>query len=651
MNDDAEMPERMGDRTTDLRMKHRGLGQPILNKTMVPGKWLFCFAILLLLVCGTVHAQLLTSASWECVCADPGCQVCEEGACCNDSCTIAGTDTCVAFECTGKGTCGLPNTSVGSPCRQTSRFEIVSNPASSTQLPTCTQTAGCAQSPCDSHVCIGACTVDTDVNKLAWGVAAISGNQPSSVTAHGLDQSPPNAAAITELAQLVAFNGTILGGTDIGHATLRIRAEQVPNLAGACVSTFNLKDCSNPESAGQDLRLKAFFYNTPNLHGGASPDDDDFLCFPQLEAELLCGDPQLATLCTDLCQGDAAKCPKCMMIPENTALQPPSGAFIGAVGSPTPIIKLQSQSLGAEDSSIVDSTITLIPVLMVEPFGEVRLAPFWQVMVDALPDACPNFLQLRNASASDSVIEVAAFGTDDVDVHDIDPDRVRGIAPGTGEAVAPISIEFSDIGAPAGSDLECACGSSIPDGKTDMVLRFPAAAWLEAWKGSSQLGNQIDVSFRRLSDNAAAETADCVTLGVCPEADSISPTVALTAPAGTQELPIAVKFTAADADGLDGDVVAERILLDGCPVLDGDLVGDRDGILSAGEATIDTRALCGVARTCHKNNFKRPLLTVEAVDCNGNTGTRTVQLNSKFHVDGNICKEFGNWHDGQGDHY
>jgi hypothetical protein len=293
----------------------------------------------------------------------------------------------------------------------------------------------------------------------------------------------------------------------------------------------------------------------------------------------------------------------------------------------------------------------VIPVLVADPFGEVTLAPFWQVAIDALPDVCPNFLQLRNDSAIDSVVEVAAFGTDDVDVHDIDPDRVRGIVPGTGEAVAPISIDFADIGAPAGSGLDCACGSSVPDGKPDMVLRFSAAPWLEAWKGTSQLGNQISVSFRRLSDDAAAETADCVTLGVCPEADTVAPTVTLTSPIGTQELPIHVQFTAADADGFDGDVVAERILLDGCPVLDGDLVGDRDGILSAGEATIDTKALCGVARACHRNNFKRPLLTVEAVDCNGNTRTSTVQLKSKFHVDGNICKEFGNWHDGQNGHH
>jgi hypothetical protein len=246
------------------------------------------------------------------------------------------------------------------------------------------------------------------------------------------------------------------------------------------------------------------------------------------------------------------------------------------------------------------------------------------------------------------VVEVAVFGSDEVDVHDIDPDRVRGILPGTGEAVAPISIDFADIGTPSGSSFACACGSTQPDSKTDMVLRFPAAAWLKAWQGTSQLGNEIAVSFRRQSDDAAAETADCVTLGACPAADTVAPTVALTAPAGTQEVPIAVHFTAGDADGFDGDVVTERILLDGCPVLDGDRDGDRDGILSPAEATIDTEALCRVARVCNKNNYKRPLLTVEAVDCNGNTRSSTVQLNTKLHVDGHICKEFGVWQDESG---
>jgi len=667
MDNDAEMHERMGDHTTELQVKHRECDQPERSKTMASTKRRLSLGILLLLFCcSTAHAgRALISASWACVCSDPNCQACDEGPCCSDACTIENGNNgnpCVAFECTGNAGCGLPSGFVGSPCFVTSRFQIGYSPAD-----TCTTACG---PPCTTSSVCGPpdlCgiddTIDIQGNKLTWGKPATSFGS-SSVTAHGVSNSNTMDFSLTDLAKLVTVNGTIFGGTGIGHATLRITSEQVPgtNPPTSCTSTsqscyrchdLKLDDCNTQGS--QSVTLKAVFYDTPN-DTGTKEGDADFLCFPELNTELLCDslNAELKALCPPECMDNHLNCPKCLMMFENTSVD--SGAFLKGVLISASSSPPKARNTGTEDWRTFDpSNSVIVPVLVADPFGDVRLAPFWQVAIDALPDACPNFLQLRNAAAGspsiESVVEVAAFGTDDLDVHDIDPDRVRGIVPGTGEAVAPIAIDFADIGAPAASDLECACGSSVPDGKTDMVLRFPAAAWLEAWKGTSQLGNQISVSFRRLSDNAAAETADCVTLGVCPEADTVAPTVALTAPTGTQELPIHVNFTAADADGLDGDVVAERILLDGCPVLDGDLVGDRDGILSAEEATIDTKALCGVARACPRNNFKRPLLTVEAVDCNGNTGTSTVQLKSKFHVDGNICKDFGNWHDDQDDRH
>ena len=669
MDYEAEIHERMGDHTPDRRVKHQEFDRPMASKSRVTGWWPLSFAILLFLVCcGTAHAQVLrTSASWGCVCSE--CQTCEEGPCCNDACTIAGNTTCVSTECTGHITC-LPQNGVppangtGSKCFTSSRFEIGYKQACVCAVPHCSPDlcfpVTCATSfACpDSIACFTSETIDIQHNLLSWGTPASGADKSSSVAAHGLNQGFLTKTKMTvELARLDTFNGTILGTTEIGHATLNIKSEPVPG--DGCFLEFGLGSCNNEVTPLSSVSLKAFFYNTPNLVPDTNPDADflnaDFLCFPELNAGLLCDspDPELVALCPAACASDSDLCPRCLRIPEDTLEV--SGASIRGVILPGPVITSpQSPAPDTKYSSMKGTNSTLIvPVLVADPFGEVTLAPFWQVAIDALPDACPNFLQLRNDSAGTSatgpVVEVAAFGTDDVDVHDIDTDRVRGIVPATGEAVAPISIEFLDVGAPTGSGLECACGSSLPDGKPDMVLRFPAAAWLQAWKGTSQLGNQISVSFRRLSDDAAAETADCVTLGVCPEADTVAPTVALTAPTGTQELPIVVNFTAADADGLDGDVVAQRILLDGCPVLDGDRDGDRDGILSAGEATIDTKALCGVARTCHRNNFKRPVLTVEAVDCNGNIGRSTVQLKSKLHVDGSICKEFGNWHDGQGE--
>lgn len=616
------------------------------TRQLIPLRMFFFLAC-----CSAVRAQVLwTSASWQCVCSD--CQSCDgEGGCCADACTIAGDTNCVSSECTGLGTCGISGF-IGSKCFTTSRFEIGDDPP-----PCSTPTCG---------VCVGITTVDTVGNKLSWGVPAIADHDSSWVKAHGINTSFTSPViSVTDLAKLETFNGTIFGATGIGHATLHIRS--VPVSADCQSASFNLKDCAT-ESSFPSVDLKSFFYNTPNLTGDVVL-DADFLCFPELNAGFLCGstDPDLAALCPTECVLDVERCPKCLKIPEDTSPLTPSGAVIkGALvvnsqirvanpsrSAPPAASTPRSLHEGAEYSPKGTTTTVIVPVFVADPFGEVQLAPFWQVAIDTLPAACPNFLQLRHDSAGspsvESVIEVAAFGTDEVHVDDIDLDRVRGIVPGTGEAVAPISLEFSDIGAPAGSGLDCACGSSAPDGRLDLVLRFPAAAWLDAWEATSQLGNQFAVSFRRLSDDAAAESADCVILGACPEADRVAPTVALTAPSGTQQPPIAVKFTAGDADGLDGDVVAERILLDDCLVLDGDLAGDRDGILSAEEATIDTKALCRAARACHKNNFRRPLLAVEAVDCNGNTATRSVRLSSKLHVDGHICKEFG-WNDHDDDH-
>lgn len=645
MDNDAEMLKRMGDHITDHQVKYRQLNQPIENKTMMSTRRLLPLPILLFFACfSDVRAQVLwTSASWHCVCSD--CQSCDgDGGCCETPCTIVGDTDCVSSECTSQlAGCGLSDGFAGSKCFTSSRFAISDIP-----------TSGCSQSACAPAVCVGATTVDIGGNMLEWGVPA-SSSTSSSVKAHGFNQSfTSTPVGLVDLAKLETINGTIFGTTGIGHATLRIGSEPVASPSGLCSRSFDVKDCDGTGS-GQSVNLKSFFYNTPNLTGDKTK-DADFLCFPQLNAGLLCDspDPDLKALCPAECVENTALCPKCLRIPEDTDPNTPSGASIQGALVPAPPIPLPSQNLGTKYSPTNGTNnILIIPVLVANPFGEVQLAPFWQVAIDALPDACPNFLQLRNGSAGassvDSVVEVAAFGTDDVDVHDIDPDRVRGIVPSTGEAVAPISIDFADIGAPAGSGLDCACGSSAPDGRLDLVLRFPASAWLDAWEATSQLGNQIAVSFRRLSDDAAAETADCVTLGVCPEADRVAPTVALTAPTGTQESPIVVKFTAGDVDGFDGDVVAERVLLDDCPVLDGDLAGNRDGILSAGEATIDTKALCRAARACHRNNFRRPLLTVQAVDCNGNTGSRTIQLSSKLHVDGHICKEVGDWNGHQDD--
>jgi hypothetical protein len=93
-----------------------------------------------------------------------------------------------------------------------------------------------------------------------------------------------------------------------------------------------------------------------------------------------------------------------------------------------------------------------------------------------------------------------------------------------------------------------------------------------------------------------------------------------------------VQFDADDDDGFEGEVVTARIYVDDCLILDGDLAGNRDGLLSEDETTIDAETLCAAAEACDTHVFHHPSLTVEADDCNGNTGSAEVQLSAKLHV-------------------
>lgn len=84
--------------------------------------------------------------------------------------------------------------------------------------------------------------------------------------------------------------------------------------------------------------------------------------------------------------------------------------------------------------------------------------------LDVEPGACPN----PTPKNQNGAIRVAVLGTSELDVRRIDLDSLRL------QGVPARKSGFKDVGAPADGAL-CACGSTGPDGREDLVLRFVLA--------------------------------------------------------------------------------------------------------------------------------------------------------------------------------
>ncbi len=132
-----------------------------------------------------------------------------------------------------------------------------------------------------------------------------------------------------------------------------------------------------------------------------------------------------------------------------------------------------------------------------------------------------------------------------------------------------------------------------------------------------------------------------VTSAVSFVIDDTAPTVRLLAPDTTQTTPrrepLARSLQTGDADAAPGGVVRERMLLDGCIVLDGLTYGNGDGLLVDESIDLLTPLFCRAYRACGRTDFTDPVLRAEADDCAGNTGSASVTLRGRFHVDASLC--------------
>lgn len=106
--------------------------------------------------------------------------------------------------------------------------------------------------------------------------------------------------------------------------------------------------------------------------------------------------------------------------------------------------------------------------------------------------------------------------------------------------------------------------------------------------------------------------------------DTTPPIVSIQQPTSSQfltptSLPFHVVFSVDEKCG----VARELILLDGCPIYDGNTFGDGDGLLRDEVLTIDEAALCRIVNICGRRRWDRPTFTVRVTDAGGNVGADT----------------------------
>ena len=122
-----------------------------------------------------------------------------------------------------------------------------------------------------------------------------------------------------------------------------------------------------------------------------------------------------------------------------------------------------------------------------------KIAPEAVISVhfDIKPGSCPNPLNVK----SKGVLPVAILGTEDFDVHTIDPATVRLTLNGNGDgAVAPLRWAYEDVATPFEGEL-CDCHDYNGDGYMDMTFKFKTQEIVETLGLSSYSGETIPLAI------------------------------------------------------------------------------------------------------------------------------------------------------------
>ncbi|MFC1910845.1 cellulase family glycosylhydrolase [Chloroflexota bacterium] len=105
---------------------------------------------------------------------------------------------------------------------------------------------------------------------------------------------------------------------------------------------------------------------------------------------------------------------------------------------------------------------------------------FVQMKIDIKPTSCPNPLNI----GSNGVVSVAAIGTDEMDVEQINPNTVE-FGPGSDpfDGIIPLRWSYEDVATPYmpnGEEPCLACTTEGPDGYLDIVFKFDKQELIEA---------------------------------------------------------------------------------------------------------------------------------------------------------------------------
>ncbi len=124
--------------------------------------------------------------------------------------------------------------------------------------------------------------------------------------------------------------------------------------------------------------------------------------------------------------------------------------------------------------------------------------------------------------------------------------------------------------------------------------------------------------------------------------DTVTPAVTFLEPADQTFLvpslfPLRVVVVASDEDGATGEVVRERLFIEGCLVYDGAATGDFDGLLTDETIEINPQELCRIAAQCNWSKLSQPRIRFEAADCGGNSGFDEVRLRGSLALRPGIC--------------
>jgi len=80
------------------------------------------------------------------------------------------------------------------------------------------------------------------------------------------------------------------------------------------------------------------------------------------------------------------------------------------------------------------------------------------------------------------------------------------------------------------------------------------------------------------------------------------------------------------SDEYYGAIEHEVVLMDGCPVYDGNTYGNGDGLLSDEELEISREELCRIVTECGFERLHNPEIRVEVTDCGGSVASDTMTL-------------------------